>query len=130
MSLIFIKGYGKSPCDGIGGTVKRLETRASLHKTIKYHILTPLQLFEFCTKNIHNIKSIYFTVNDWESENDLLKIRHQSVKTIPGTRKCHSFAPLSEHEVKVKPFSFCDSFTIAEVVKYIPKSPLKISTGN
>ena len=93
MSLIFIKGYGKSPCDGIGGTVKRLETRASLHKTIKDHILTPLQLFEFCTKNTHNIKSIYFTVNDWESENDLLNIRHQSVKTIPGTRKCNSFAP-------------------------------------
>ena len=32
----FATSHGKSPCDGIGGTVKRLVARASLHWTTKY----------------------------------------------------------------------------------------------
>ena len=31
---VFATSHGKSPCDGIGGTVKRLETRASLQRPI------------------------------------------------------------------------------------------------
>ena len=42
----FATSHGKSPCDGIGGTVKRLVARASLQAATSDQILTPHQLFE------------------------------------------------------------------------------------
>ena len=33
--------HGKGPCDGIGGTVKRLATRASLQRAYHSQIMTP-----------------------------------------------------------------------------------------
>ena len=131
MNRIFLlPSHGKGPCDGVGGTIKRLATKASLHRTLQNHILTPLQLFEYCSQNIHNIKTIYLYINDWENENNLLKERHQNSKTIPGTRKLHSFIPINEHELEVRSFSSCDEFTIEKVIKKIPKATLTFNIGN
>ena len=44
--------HGKSACDGVGGTVKRLAARASLQRPIDQQILTPCQLFEWARENI------------------------------------------------------------------------------
>ena len=45
----FVTSHGKSPCSGIGGTVKCLVGNASL-------INTPLKMFEWCRKNINTIE--------------------------------------------------------------------------
>ena len=50
---------GKNSCDGAGGTVKRLVTRASLQRPLDSQILTPYQLFEFASQNISGITSFY-----------------------------------------------------------------------
>ena len=42
----FATSHGKSAFDGIGGTVKRLATNASLMATEKNHMLTLLGLFD------------------------------------------------------------------------------------
>jgi len=44
--------HGKGACDGVGGTVKRLATKASLQKPFDEQIMTPLQLFEWASANI------------------------------------------------------------------------------
>ena len=41
----FATSHGKQPCDGIGGTVKRIAAKASLQRTLKNHILTPKAMF-------------------------------------------------------------------------------------
>ena len=40
-NFLFATSHGKSPCDGIGGTIKRLVARASLQATKEGQILTP-----------------------------------------------------------------------------------------
>ena len=47
----FATSHGKSPCDGLGGTTKRLVTRASLQAPDRDQILTPSQIFTWadCT---------------------------------------------------------------------------------
>ena len=57
----FATSHGKSPCDRIGGTVKRLAARASLQAPYTNHILTPFQTFEWATQNIKNI-TFFFLV--------------------------------------------------------------------
>ena len=51
----FATSHGKSACDGIGGTVKWLGTNASLMATEINHILMPLDLFDWVSKNTCNI---------------------------------------------------------------------------
>ena len=46
--------HGKGPCDGVGGTIKRLAARESLRGAL---INTPLELYE-CAKA--NVEGIYF----------------------------------------------------------------------
>ena len=58
---VFATSRGKSACDCIGGTVKRLVTNASLIATEKNHILTPVDLFDWASKNICNIDFIYIS---------------------------------------------------------------------
>ena len=50
--IFFATSHGKSPCDGIGGTVKCLVARASLQPTLEHHILTPQQMFEWYSHTI------------------------------------------------------------------------------
>ena len=57
----FATSHGKSAFDGIGGTVKRLATNASLMATEKNHMLTLLGLFDQAKKNICNIDFIYIS---------------------------------------------------------------------
>lgn len=49
----FATSHGKSACDGVGGTVKRLAARASLQRP--YKGLTPHELFTWAEKNIKSI---------------------------------------------------------------------------
>ena len=56
----FATSHGKNACDGIGGTVKREASNASLRATTSGHILTPLQLFEWCSMHLTELGSVIF----------------------------------------------------------------------
>ena len=56
MAFFFATLHGKWPCDGIGGTVKRLAANASLQRPYSEHIMTPRQLFQFAEDNISGIR--------------------------------------------------------------------------
>ena len=62
----FATSHGKSPCDGIGGTVKRVTARTSLQRARFNHILTPGDINNFCssTPNLSAIKFFYIQSNN------------------------------------------------------------------
>ena len=47
----FATSHGKSPCDGIGGTIKRKAANASLRATTTNQILSPYDLFAWAKVN-------------------------------------------------------------------------------
>ena len=49
----FATCHGKGPCDGIGGTTKRLTARASLQRPESDQICTPEAMFLFCKNSVH-----------------------------------------------------------------------------
>ena len=84
----FATSHGKSPCDGLGGTTKRLVTRASLQAPEKDQILTPLHMFNWADQHIEKIHHIYVSeseVLDNFARFDL-QSRYSRCKAIPGTR--------------------------------------------
>lgn len=99
--------HGKGPCDGVGGTVKRLAARASLQRPYENQIQTPFQLYEWAIQNIFVANFEYVSQEEYIQTNKLLEDRLSKSVRIKGTQKLHAFIPipLSNSQIKVKIFS-------------------------
>lgn len=111
----FTTSHGKGPCDGLGGTVKRLAARASLQRPHDKQILTAAAFFQFCEESIPNINFKFSTNQDYEAEERKLKERHLSAITIAGTQKLHAFKPLNANCLEVRYFSASSEAEIKKV---------------
>ena len=89
----FATAHGKGPCDGLGGTVKRLATKASLQRPFDKQILTARALFEWAQEAIKNINFQYVTYEEYRETEDYLRERLERAVTVQGTRKYHAFIP-------------------------------------
>ena len=116
----FATSHGKSPCDGIGGTVKREAARASLQATVTSYILTPADLFSRAEKNISGVKLIWISQESVKSMADKLESRFAKSITVPGTRDNHCFKPVSATKLEVSRVSgipgFCVNYEVEEEV--------------
>ena len=91
----FTTSHGKEACDGLGGTVKTLAARASLQRPYNDQIMTPPQLFDWASANVPAVYFEYCSNEDYKREEQNLEQRFKETRTIPGTRKLHSFLPIS-----------------------------------
>ena len=111
--IFFATSHGKSPCDSIGGTIKRTVTKASLQRPYNDQILTPAQLFEFCKENINGIDFIFISKEIMEQVRNIMNKRFQIAdKPIPGTRNFHHFIPLGDNKIGIKRVSWQDHFDL------------------
>ena len=113
----FATSHGKGPCDGVGGTVKRIAAKASLQRPYDEQILTAEQLYTFASENIVNIKCHFSTNKEHEEESQLLQERHLNARTIAGTQKLHHLQPVSLTSLKVKHYSLSDHSSIEKVTE-------------
>ena len=90
----FATSHGKSPCDGLGGTIKRLAARASLQRPIDNQILSAIEMFKFCEKEIDGITCIYIKSETEMEVRQNMQKQYKSAKTIPGTRSYHQYQVL------------------------------------
>ena len=97
---LFATSHEKQPCDGIGGTVKRLTSLASLGRATSDQILSPTAIFNFCEDNIEGINFIYFSKDEVNGTRAKF-----SKRFIPGTRSFPEFIPITPNEIGVK---FCN----------------------
>ncbi|CAM1303135.1 Uncharacterised protein r2_g1312 [Pycnogonum litorale] len=90
----FATSHGKSACDGIGGTVKRLLTKASLQRPYTDPILTIEAIMEFCVERIPGIKFFNVPPEEVTKVDTDLRNRFDIATTIKGTLQFHRFVPL------------------------------------
>ena len=101
--------HRKGACDGLGGTVKRLAARVSLQRPYNDQIMTPHQLFDWASTAVPSAHSGYCSMEDYEREQHNLERRFHQSRTIPGTRKLHSFVPISNSKFRVSYYSSSDN---------------------
>ena len=85
-SSFFATSHGKSRCDGIGGTVKRLTATASFHRTTNNQILTASAMFDFCQNEIKGIRFFYISKESNMIIRSEMEQRYILAKTLPGTQ--------------------------------------------
>ena len=98
----FATSYGKSPCDGIGGTLKRLATGASLQRPLSDQILTAHHLYQFCDQEVTGINVFFVSTQELSEIRFKLRKRSESAATLPETRGFHHFAPVSSTVIAAK----------------------------
>jgi hypothetical protein len=98
----FATSHGKGPCDGIGGTIKRLARRKSLQSVnnSQEDIQTPVALFNFANSNIENIKFFYVSADSISDNGEQLKSRFENAKPLPGTQSFHKFKPFDSATIE------------------------------
>ncbi|KAK3912458.1 ARL14 effector protein [Frankliniella fusca] len=103
----FATSHGKSACDGIGGTLKRLATYYSKqHIQPGTLITTPLLFFEFAQKQIKGICSLWVSTEEVAEVETKLKVRFNSAYKIDGIKSCHSITPCeNENFVLIRKYS-------------------------
>lgn len=105
----FATSHGKNPCDGVGGTTKRLVLKASLQRTDNNHILSAKHFFDFCVSHIEGIKYFFTTKEEVELMSSFLEPRFKKAITIPGTQKHHYFAPIGNGFLEISEISNASS---------------------
>ena len=95
--------HGKSLCDGVGGTVKRLVANSSLKANHDNCILAPKPLYEWGAKIIKAI-FLFYVSSETVRENSLkynLDKHYSLANTVDGTRSHHSFIPTSCSTIEI-----------------------------
>ena len=85
--------HGKSVCDGIGGTVKRLAACSSLQRPVEGQILTPKELFTFCETKIHGITFFYISSHEIEEYREEQEKQFANAHTVSGPQDNHQYLP-------------------------------------
>ena len=112
----FATSHGKSPYDGIGGTIKRLTTAESLKRPIKNQILTAKDMYLFCSETIPNIISKFLSKEEMKNARTKHAKRYDNIlRPIPGTRSYHQFIPLSGNKIGAKRCSNDSDFACVHV---------------
>ncbi|CAN8008965.1 unnamed protein product [Ixodes pacificus] len=114
----FATSHGKSACDGVGGTVKRLAARASLRSTFENQIMTPQQLFTWAKNNIGGITILWVLKEMVEEKRARLTPRFSSAVPVKGTRSYHHFKPASPSTLRAgpTPYSATQEFVISKPI--------------
>ena len=125
----FATSHGKSACDGVGGTVKRLAAKASLQRPYDQQIMTPRQLYDWALENITATFFGYCSSEEYDKELVHLQGRFEKARTIPGTRKLHSFIPLSTEKIATRKYSASSVSKVEKVVAVDNELPLEQIKG-
>ena len=89
----FATSHGKSPCNGLGGTIKRKLTTESLSRTKTSPIVTALQAYECCKNTMPIVEFFFVPKDDLTEVCTKLKTRYAYGHTVPGTRSYLVFIP-------------------------------------
>lgn len=123
----YATSHGKSACDGLGGTIKRLVTKASIQRPLRDQILTALQMFDWAKDNILGMNFKFVTTEEYMAMRNEMDERFEKTIVLDGTQKFHSFIPVSEGMIQAKVYSSAEEVTLKRVIKL--KSQLETMPG-
>ena len=122
----FATSHGKSPCDGIGGTVKLTTTTANLQRTTINHISTVDSMYAFCLENIKSITFIQIFKETMIIVREFLNKRFETSNTVPGSRSHHHYIPLSKNTIAFKRTSEDVKLTHFNLMTVAKSTPIDI----
>lgn len=101
----FATSHGKGPSDGLGGTIKRLVSRANLQQETDKQIQTPKELCEWAKEHVQGINCHFVSNEQIQHTEKKLNKRFKDALRVQGIRSCHAAIPISSDVIKMKALS-------------------------
>lgn len=103
-SHFFATSHGKSACDGIGGTTKRIVAKESLRRIAdkRRPINTANSVFDVASEKITGIEYFFVSSEDVRTNSETYHLQERFSHTVvfSGTRSHHRFKPVSHTHVR------------------------------
>lgn len=96
----FASCHGKNACDGVGGTTKREVAKASLQRAYTNQILSPKEMYDYCSEKIPGISYVFVPSQEVQDNELVLKKRFENCKTLPHTREKHRLVPVDVNMIR------------------------------
>lgn len=109
----FATAHGKGPSDGLGGTLKRLATRASLQGT---QIQTPKELFTWAKGKL-SLNVAFVRSAECLDELEILKPRFEEAVAVTSIRSYHAAIVEDQESVRMQTTSSSTDSKIFKIVK-------------
>ena len=124
MVLLCHKSHEKGPCDGIGGTVKRLARQESLRRENN-----PLNKFEkllkYCKDEIEGVEFFEISADQMNAKRPTINKRFEGGSTVAGTQSYHHFVPVDQDTIAFKRLSrdadFCGKRKFKSIIAHTTK---------
>ena len=92
---IFIAtSHGNSPCDGVGGFLKRCVAKRSLQRPLHHQFFSYQSMLDLCGKEIPSVTFLGVGQEEMVNVRDELEDRVTKLKTVPGTISSHHFVSI------------------------------------
>lgn len=101
--------HGKGPCDGVGGTIKRMASRASLTNEYEGVITSAQELFEWAKTLKTEMEFDFCSNTEYVTKKTELQSRFNDLRTIQGTQGFHAFIPSGGY-LKCKRYSNTEEY--------------------
>ncbi|CAH0550960.1 unnamed protein product [Brassicogethes aeneus] len=98
----YATSHGKGPSDGLGGTLKRNASRASLQRPEDKQIKTPKDLFDWATSKENKMNFAFVSTDDIKSEGKAVAARFRGACEVKGIRQYHAAIPVSSQIICMK----------------------------
>ena len=99
--IFFATSHGQSPCDAVGGFLKRYVAKHSLQRPLHDHISSYQSMLYLCVREIPSITFFGVSLEMVNVRADLEDPFAKS-KTVPGTRSSHHIVPISCNKIAHK----------------------------
>ncbi|KAJ8044972.1 hypothetical protein HOLleu_07881 [Holothuria leucospilota] len=105
----FEAGHGKGPCDGIGGTVKRLADEAVKREAAVIQDANDFYAWASQEREASDIEYVFVSKDDCAANAQEITKRWPSVKAIAGTLKLHAVVGVGDQKLLIRHLScYCD----------------------
>ena len=112
----FATSHGKSPRDGIGGTLKRLAAQASLQKIYSGQILTATDLYDRAANNLSEISVASVPSKEYEKEKTFLAQHFRAESALKSTQNINCIIPQSAGTINAKQYSHSETIMECEIL--------------
>ncbi|KAJ8047468.1 hypothetical protein HOLleu_06474 [Holothuria leucospilota] len=103
------EGHGKGPCDGIGGTVKRLADEAVKREAAVIQDANDFYAWASQEREASDIEYVFVSKDDCAANAQEITKRWPSVKAIAGTLKLHAVVGVGDQKLLIRHLScYCD----------------------
>lgn len=112
----FPTSHGKNVSDGLGGSLKRLVTKACLQNS-SLVINTPDAMYRWASTHIKNMNFVYVSKDEYDKESININKINNKLIPIPKTQTIHQIIPVDVGTLKAKYFSLSQEEHVHKLLK-------------